>query len=481
VLPPFRRIVFDEAHNVEKSATSYFSVTFNRLQVAKYAQRIFRKRRNRRQGLLVGLERALGKSETTAELQQAVEAVVDRAELLDTLVLQLLGEEASLWIRPETRSEQVDTLLFEPLRELAASIAVLASIHDRLLDSLEQGSGEQGISENYFVFELRIQVRRLLGVADICRRFLSLQEHRGDVFWLERRRSFRGEPYVRFVITPLDVAPMMKEAVYEPYGTVVFTSATLTVGGSFGYWKRRLGIDRLRREDQAEGVFPSPFDYAGSVFLGIPADAPEPDQEGYRSYIADFLCRALAISEGRALVLFTSYALLDETCAAITPELNRLGIPLLKQGEDERSRLLDRFRETISSVLLATDSFWEGVDAPGRALEVLVVARLPFRVPSDPVVAARMEALEKEGGNSFVELSLPDAIIRLRQGFGRLMRRHDDSGAVLILDSRLVRRRYGALFLESLPPARTVVSSRKGVLDAFEDFMVAMRKHEERI
>jgi ATP-dependent DNA helicase DinG len=475
VLPPFRRIVFDEAHNVEKSATSYFSVSFSRLQVVKYASRIFRKRKNRSVGLLLGLERILGRGETTADMRRAVEAVVDHGDLLDARALQILGEEGSLRLTGRSESEPARALLDEPLRELGAAIAVLSSLEERLLETL---SPEE--KEEYYVVELRIQVRRLLGVAEICRRFLSLQEEGEQIFWLERRRGFRGEPHVRFVITPLDVAPMMREAVYEPYGTIVFTSATLTVGESFTYWRRRLGIDRLRHRDQAEGRFPSPFDYAGNVFLGIPSDAPEPDQEGYRGYLAGFLSRALAISDGRALVLFTSYALLEDTYGAIAPELTRLGIPVLRQGEDERGRLLDRFRETISSVLLATDSFWEGVDAPGRALEVLAVARLPFRVPSDPVIAARMEAVEREGGNAFAELSLPDAIIRLRQGFGRLMRRHDDRGAVLILDSRIVRRRYGSLFLDSLPPARRIIAPEPTLLEEFESFVAAIRKHEER-
>ena len=430
---------------------------------------------HRRGGLLVGLERLLGKGEKILSIRRAVEEIGEKSELLDALALQLLGEEGSLRVLPAAREGQARVLLFEPMRELSAAVALLASLQERLIEGLDRE-----LEDDTLVVELRIQVRRLLQVADICQRFLRLEELGEEIFWIERRKSFRGEPYVRFVTTPLDVAPMMKRAVYGPYGTVVFTSATLTVGGSFAYWKRRVGIDRLRQDDQCEGRFPSPFDYAANVFLGVPAEAPEPDQEGYRAFVAAFLQRALAISEGRALVLFTSYALLEETCGAIAPELNRLGIPLLRQGEDERSRLLARFRETISSVLLATDSFWEGVDAPGRALEVLVMTRLPFRVPSDPVMAARMEAVEREGGNPFVELSLPDAIIRLRQGFGRLIRRQDDRGAVLILDSRLVRRRYGALFLESLPPARRVVSSEKGVLDALEDFIVSIRKHEER-
>jgi len=187
----------------------------------------------------------------------------------------------------------------------------------------------------------------------------------------------------------------------------------------------------------------------------------------------------LLISEGRGLVLFTSYSLLDTTFARTQAALAEAGIQVMRQGEDERYRLLNRFRDNTGSVLFATDSFWEGIDAPGKALEVVVLTRLPFRVPTDPILEARAEALEERGLNAFWELALPDAIIRLRQGFGRLMRRRDDSGAVLILDSRIVRKQYGRFFLSSLPHTRTVISSTQGVLQAFEDFIVSMRKNEE--
>ncbi len=166
--------------------------------------------------------------------------------------------------------------------------------------------------------------------------------------------------------------------------------------------------------------------------------------------------KALLASHGAGLVLFTSYSLLREIYAAAQPALARAGIRLMKQGDDDRARLLDSFRAERSSVLFATDSFWEGVDAPGDTLQMVILCRLPFRVPTEPILRARMAAIEERGGNPFGELSLPDAVVRMRQGFGRLMRRHDDTGVVLILDPRIVTKQYGSVFLESLPATQRV-------------------------
>jgi ATP-dependent DNA helicase DinG len=481
VLPAFQHIVFDEAHNLERSATSYFSEQFSRVQVGKYISRLYSEKRGRRGGLLLALQRLFPARGEMSELRRSVRAVSDAAAFLDAQAVSLLGGEGSRRMvphEPETPAGGASALS-EPLRELAARIDVLGPAFEGLwaakdAQDAHDAQAAEG-AEHPVVFESKLQLRRLAHVGDLCRRFCRFRDNVEDVHWLESRRSFRGETYARFVITPLDIAPVLREAVYEPYQTVLFTSATLTVSGRFDYWKHRLGLTRIRHREVAEAVFPSPFNYNERVFLGVPADAPEPDEEGFSDFVAQFVREALLISEGRALVLFTSYALLEQTCAAVAPALREAGIPVLRQGEDDRARLLDRFRENTASVLMATDSFWEGVDAPGQALELVIVARLPFRVPSDPVLQARMEAIEAAGGNPFWELALPDAIIRLRQGFGRLMRRSDDRGAVLILDSRIARKRYGSYFLESLPPTRTVISSRRVVLDSLENFIVEMR------
>ncbi len=479
VLPPFQRIIFDEAHNVERNATSYFSESFARGQIMKYAGRLYREKKGRRSGLLLALEKVFGRSGQLAELRQLLAALADKSSLLDAKAARLLGSRTTFRLKSAAGDTAdvgpaLSELLLEPLTDLAVTITTLQARFARVVEGFP---AEQ--EENPLVFESRLQMRRLGRVAEICQRFLRYQENREEIYWLESRKSFRGETYVRFVITPLDVSTVMKQAVYEPYETVVFTSATLTVGRRFDYWKNRLGLASPAVRSSAEAVFPSPFDYRKRVFLGIPKEAPEPEEEDFPSFLTEFIREALLVSEGRALVLFTSYSLLDFAFSGIQPELAETGLLVMRQGDDERHRLLDRFREETDSVLFATDSFWEGIDAPGKSLEVVVLTRLPFRVPTDPIMEARTEAIEERGGNAFWELALPDAIIRLRQGFGRLMRRRDDYGAVLILDPRIVRKAYGHFFLDSLPETRTVVSSVQGVLQAFEDFIVSMRRKEE--
>jgi ATP-dependent DNA helicase DinG len=472
VLPPFQRIIFDEAHNVERNATSYFSESFTRGQIQKYAGRLYRERRGRRSGLLVVLEKVFGRSEQTIELRKLLDALSDKAVILEAKAARLLESRTAFRLKGGNADSRPAVL--EPLNDLAVSITTLQAAFARLVEGFPPQAEEDPL-----VFESKLQMRRLGQVAEICQRFLRYPDNPHEIYWLESRKTFRGECTVRFVITPLDVSDVMRRAVYQPYETVVFTSATLTVDRRFDYWKNRLGLHSPDSASAAEQIFPSPFDYENRVFLGIPKEAPEPEDKKFQSFLTEFIRETLLVSEGRALVLFTSYALLDFTYSEIQPELARKGLLVMRQGEEERHRLLNAFRENTDSVLFATDSFWEGIDAPGKSLEVVVLTRLPFRVPTDPVMEARTEAIEQRGGNAFWELALPDAIIRLRQGFGRLMRRQDDYGAVLILDPRIVRKAYGRYFLESLPKTRTVISSLQGVLNAFEDFIVGMRKKEE--
>ena len=263
----------------------------------------------------------------------------------------------------------------------------------------------------------------------------------------------------------------MREAVWEPYETVIAVSATLAVGGGFRHWKSRIGADRIPREP-FEGIFPSPFDYASRVLLGIPLDAPSPeDSEAWEAFLVTAVSGALDLSGGHALVLFTSYETLRRTLRGVREKLGTDSPLLLAQGDDDRGRLLKRFRENASSVLFATDSFWEGVDIPGEALNLVIITRLPFRPPTNPVAQARREALAASGGNPFMQLTLPEAVTRFRQGFGRLMRRSDDHGAVLVFDSRVSRKRYGPLFLDSLPGTTRSIKGLDGVLRDLENFL----------
>jgi ATP-dependent DNA helicase DinG len=479
VLPPFRRVIFDEAHNVEKAATSFFSRSFNRFSLLRYLNRLHRRRKGRVVGLVPMLARISG--HPLKGVPGLIGDVREAAERLDACCGDLMGEEGSFLLEPGTRDRFLEAA-GGALADLSARIRELAESFTAALDQVRAHGKEE--SEN-IAWECRVQLNRLSEAAGVASRFREAEITGNEIYWMEALRGTRGQggaggassgareaarSAARLVITPLDIGPLMREAVYEPLPTVVFTSATLTVAGSFAYWSRRIGLDARAGREVSTGVFPSPFDYRSNVLVGVPTDAPAPDAQGYRGFLARFLGEALAASRGGALVLFTSRALLREMHEAVAPGLAESGLRILRQGEDDRARLLDRFREETSSVLFATDSFWEGVDAPGDTLHMVVLCRLPFRVPSEPVLKARMAAIEAAGGNSFAELSLPDAVVRMRQGFGRLMRRRDDQGVVLVLDSRIVTKRYGEVFLDSLPPARRLVTDSAGVLAGVAEF-----------
>lgn len=488
VLPPFRRLIFDEAHNVEKAASSFFSQSFSRLMILRFLGRLHRRRKGKPTGHFPALARRLGRSALSKRVPELIEAVSARAEELDEVSLALMGEESALLldagVMPDFRES-----VGGALGNLSFAIRELGNAFDEVFEKLgaREAGGQEGgkPTDDDLVWDCRVQLSRLSGITDICDRFRTEEVGSNDIFWMEALKSGRGaregkERTVRLVITPLDIGPLMREAVFEPIKTVIFTSATLTVAGSFTFWAGRIGLSGSIGREPLFQSFPSPFNYQEHVLLGVPTDAPAPDSPKQKEFLARFISKALLKSHGAGLVLFTSYSLLRDVYAAAQEELGRAGIRILKQGDDDRARLLDAFRAERSSVLFATDSFWEGVDAPGETLQVVILCRLPFRVPSEPVLKARMTAIEERGGNPFGELSLPDAVVRMRQGFGRLMRRYDDTGVVLILDPRIVTRKYGAVFLESLPRTMRSIAPAAEVLRAVAAFF-GQKKEEEDV
>jgi ATP-dependent DNA helicase DinG len=296
-------------------------------------------------------------------------------------------------------------------------------------------------------------------------------EDRNTVFWIERRggrgmnregHGFnraesgqinpkastpggipRGRQNVFLQATPIDVGPILRECLWSKLECAVLTSATLAVGGGFEYIRQRLGIEHAR-----ESVLSSHFDYQSQALFYVPPDLPDPRTPQFTAVAAERIRRLLEITRGRAFVLFTSYAQMNQIYQQL---LGVLDFPLLKQGDAPKSALLEEFRLTPNAVLFATSSFWQGVDVQGEQLSCVIIDRLPFAVPSDPVVAARVKAIDAGGGNAFFDYQVPSAVITLKQGFGRLIRSLHDRGLLVLLDNRILKKQYGKVFVESLP------------------------------
>jgi ATP-dependent DNA helicase DinG len=270
---------------------------------------------------------------------------------------------------------------------------------------------------------------------------------------------------------PLDLAPVLNELLFSRLKTVVLTSATLAASGDFDFIRSRLGLAGEDSPVTVEEVFASPFDYPSQCVFGVPNDLPEPreNEAGHAAAVMEIVSDLAYASDGGMFVLFTSHAALQRAAAWLRHSLDGRW-PLLVQGDMPRDALLRRFREAGNAILLGTDSFWEGVDVPGRALRTLVLTKLPFKVPSEPVTSARLERLAEQGEDGFMGYLLPHAALKLKQGFGRLIRSRQDAGVVVLLDSRVVTKRYGPLMLSGLPRADRIIGNWTQVRTKCEDF-----------
>jgi ATP-dependent DNA helicase DinG len=480
VLPPFNRVILDEAHTIEEAATSFFSREFSRISVYRQLGRLYRKRGIARFGLLLRVlallpadyRASLSKGGEMEEgipspFEELLTKIRDVTDELDQAALELCGSDGVFRLVPQKDRLLRASLLchFASLKRHIASLGMLAG---DMLEHLPKAAEEEAP-----VWELKSVLRRLDAIGLVCTSFTEYAERPQEVMWIERRsgRGASGADWAAFTATPVDVAPSLRESLFEPNKTVVCVSATLTANRSFDYWSTRSGLALMKDREILSGMFPSPFPYESSVLLAVPRDAPLPTEGGYGVFVDEAAAALTESSGGSALVLFTSYQALKSAWEEAKPRLEKQGIRVLRQGEDDRNRLLQAFLKDEKSVLFATDSFWEGVDAPGNTLRLVILCRLPFKSPGDPVFQARCEAIEKAGGSAFMNLSLPEAVMKFKQGFGRLMRRSTDHGVVAVLDSRLLRKRYGGIFLKSLPETKTCFGDFKTLLRAAEDFL----------
>ena len=468
ILPPFSRLIIDEAHTIENAATSFYSREFSRPGLLKLLGRLHSKKRKNSRGLLVNIDSLLPMEFNTDKAIKALEKIRRSLTELDEHAIGLCAMEGVFRLSPVMGSQGMETSLFPLMNDLQKKIRVFCDMGRNLLEQIPEK-----LRELPFIWETKALLGRLDEAAAVCADFQKYRQLDQAVMWMEKRQSAGSmrDPYIIFNNTPIEIADKLRESLFEPNKTVVCVSATLTVNGSFDYWSCRCGITQLINRKALNGCFPSPFPYARSVLLAVPTDAPLPEDSAYQDFVNHAVTELASSSGGSALILFTSYQSLKEAAAIAIPRLQGLGIRCLKQGDDDRARLLQTFLADESSVLFATDSFWEGVDAPGDTLRLVIICRLPFKTPSDPVFEARCEQLEALGGNSFMDLSLPDAVMKFKQGFGRLMRRSSDRGVVAVLDGRILKKQYGRLFLRSLPETRTFFGEQKELLQKIEDFL----------
>ena len=482
VLPHYRRLILDEAHNVEEAATRFMGATISRRSLF----RILRRLENRGRGVLPAVRRAV----ETGRRDLLAQAAVD---LIERRLLPALEASRERGVRVFAHLEEVMRGNGDPMLRMEADFAnhavwerglgedldaVLANL-DTLLQGLELLRERISVDEEARqslepqLVELRGVANRVDGAAFALRTALRPgPDGLKMVRWMELRREARdGEPNITLAAAPLDLSQVLRESVMEKVATVLLTSATLSTQNHFRFLRERLGItddDPVR-----EAIYPSPFDYADQSLLAIPSDLPIPVGEGDRRH-DEATTRATIehakITDGGLFVLFTSHRALRTVADGLRRRGADRSWPLFVQGEAPRAQLVQRFVESGRGILLGTTSFWEGVDVPGRPLRGLVIPKLPFKVPSEPITAARIEAIEARGGNSFVSYMLPHAAIRLKQGFGRLIRARTDRGAVLILDGRIATKSYGRYLLESLPPAPVVAGPWREVHAALTRF-----------
>jgi ATP-dependent DNA helicase DinG len=416
ILPDHDAVIFDEAHQLEDVATEHFAARVSSARVALLVRDARVALANAplfdgmRDGAIASVERAsiaLFEKARGALLRAGAENV-DGSKVPLPAGMFAGGEAQAAWFRLDTALEE------------------LARVAEAEADGPEDDTRSQVMG---------LLARRARALRDDLAA-VAEQHQPTRVYWGELRPSGTA-----LTASPIHVGDMVRRLVLDAGPVPVFTSATLTAADDFSFTRDRLGLS-VERVDEL--LVPSPFDYAKQALLYLPRDLPEPD--GFGDDAAKRVEELVAITGGRAFVLFTSHRALREAAKRL-----RLPYPTLVQGDQPRAALVDRFRATAGAVLLGTGSFWEGVDVPGDALSLVIIDKLPFAPHTDPLIAARMRMVAERGGDPFLEVQLPQAAIALKQGFGRLIRRRDDRGIVAVLDPRIVTRRYGRTFVASLP------------------------------
>lgn len=461
ILPRYDMVIFDEAHNVESVARSYFSVEVSKISFTRLLNRIYQKKNKKKKE-----KSALIRVEDTVD-EKNLEDSEQYIYLLNTLkeeisILQNIGDEYFDEIRKiyETNTEapikkslnnfeMTKSRFLENLREkkdifqgkLADFLNLMMSFNNVIDEEKDKNPEVINFNNHLKMFKAYIDSFK----------FINSFEDDNYIYWLDINSKRTN---VVLTATPLNIAQKLSTVLFDNLDRLVFASATIVVNGNFDYFKKSLGLDE---EDCIEAIIKSPFDYDEQMSVYIPSDIQ--DSENINAFVSDaskFILNILLKTNGKAFILFTSYTMLNQIYYSISKKLKDKGFEVFLHGDKPRSQIIKEFKEAENPILFGTTSFWEGVDVQGENLSNVIITKLPFLVPTDPVVSAISKKIEEDGGNSFMDFQLPEAIIKFKQGVGRLIRKKTDSGNIFILDNRILKKRYGSLFINALPSQKNI-------------------------
>ena len=461
ILPRYDMVIFDEAHNIESVARSYFSVEVSKISFTRLLNRIYQRKNKRKKE-----KSALIRVEDTVD-EKNLEDSEQYIYLLNTLkeeisILQNIGDEYFDEIRKiyETNTEapikkslnnfeMTKSRFLENLREKKDIFQSKLIDFSNLMMSFNNVIDEEK-DKNPEVINFNNHLKMFKAYIDSFK-FINSFEDDNYIYWLDINSKRTN---VVLTATPLNIAQKLSTVLFDNLDRLVFASATIVVNGSFDYFKKSLGLDE---EDCIEAIIKSPFDYNEQMSVYIPSDIQ--DSENINAFVSDaskFILNILLKTNGKAFILFTSYTMLNQIYYSISKKLKDKGFEVFLHGDKPRSQLIKEFKEAENPILFGTTSFWEGVDVQGENLSNVIITKLPFLVPTDPVVSAISKKIEENGGNSFTDFQLPEAIIKFKQGVGRLIRKKTDSGNIFILDNRILKKRYGSLFINALPSQKNI-------------------------
>ena len=461
ILPRYDMVIFDEAHNIESVARSYFSVEVSKISFTRLLNRIYQKKNKRKKE-----KSALIRVEDTID-EKDLEDGQQYIYLLNTLkeeisILQNIGDEYFDEIRKiyETNTdasirkslnnfEMTKSRFLETLRDkkdifqskLADFLTLMMSFNNVIDEEKEKNPEVINFNNHLKMFKAYIDNFK----------FINSFEDDNYIYWLDINSKRTN---VLLTATPLNIAEKLSTVLFDNLDRLIFASATIVANGNFDYFKKSLGLDE---EDCIECIIKSPFNYDEQMSVYIPTDIQ--DSENINAFVTDaskFILDILLKTNGKAFILFTSYTMLNQIYYSVSKKLINKGFEVFLHGDKPRSQLIKEFKEAENPILFGTTSFWEGVDVQGENLSNVIITKLPFLVPTDPVVSAISKKIEEDGGNSFTDFQLPEAIIKFKQGVGRLIRKKTDSGNIFILDSRILKKRYGSLFINALPSQKNI-------------------------